>query len=135
MIVGCLEKGDHETLVFSILGEVRRTTNRTSTLDFRLANSGLFRRLIDKVSLEPVLEGKGVQEGWMCLKRSFLNIQKQTVPMCRKTIHQGTGLTLLIRKLRLEIRWIKYNLSSLEGKITWEDYKDVVRSRQEKLEG
>lgn len=70
-VCGCLGQSHHETLVFPILGETKRTTNRTSALEFRLADSGLFRRLIDKVSLEPVLEGKGVQEGWICFKKEL----------------------------------------------------------------
>lgn len=53
--------------------------------------------------------------------------------MCRKTSHKGKVTTWLNREFSLELRGIKDNLSSLEGEITWEDYKDVVRSCQEKI--
>lgn len=34
VVSGCLGQSDHELLGFSILGEVRRGTSRTSALDF-----------------------------------------------------------------------------------------------------
>lgn len=60
-----LEQSDHEMLVFSIVGEVRKDTSRISTLDF-----GLFRTLIDGVPWESVLEDKGVQKARHALKRN-----------------------------------------------------------------
>jgi len=54
---------------FSILQKVRREVSRTATLDFRRADFGLLRCLIDRVPWEAVLTGKGVQEGWTCFKK------------------------------------------------------------------
>ena len=66
---------------FSILGEVRRGASRTVTLDFQRADFGLFRGLVDRVPLEAVLKGKGVQEGWTFFKKEILKVQEQAVPM------------------------------------------------------
>ncbi|KAK4825812.1 hypothetical protein QYF61_002417 [Mycteria americana] len=47
---GCLGQSDHEMIELLILGEVRNGINRTATLDFWRADSGLFRRLVDRES-------------------------------------------------------------------------------------
>ncbi|XP_009703908.1 PREDICTED: GA-binding protein alpha chain-like, partial [Cariama cristata] len=62
MVSGLLGHSDQEMLAFSILGEVRRATSRTSTLEFRRADFSLFRRLIDSVPWETFLKDKRVQE-------------------------------------------------------------------------
>ena len=49
MVGGHLEHRDHKMIEFSILGEVRRGVSRTATLDFRRADFGLFRSLVDRV--------------------------------------------------------------------------------------
>ncbi|KAK4814312.1 LOW QUALITY PROTEIN: hypothetical protein QYF61_014826 [Mycteria americana] len=71
MVGGCLGHSDHKMREFLILGEVRRGVSRTATLDFRRANFGLFRRLVDRVPWEAVLKGKGVQEGWTFFKKEI----------------------------------------------------------------
>ena len=82
MVGGRLGHSDHEMTEFLILGEVRRGVSRTATLDFRRADSGLFRGLVDRVPWEAVLKGKGVQEGWTFFKKEILKAQEQVVPMC-----------------------------------------------------
>ncbi|RMC20255.1 hypothetical protein DUI87_01101 [Hirundo rustica rustica] len=50
VVVGCrLGQSDHEIIEFSIFGEVRRSTNKTLTLDFQRVDFGLFRRIIQRV--------------------------------------------------------------------------------------
>ncbi|KAK4823326.1 hypothetical protein QYF61_000928 [Mycteria americana] len=82
MAGGCLGQSDHEMIEFLIRGEVRRGVSRTATLDFRRADFGLFRRLVDRVPWDTVLKGKGVQEGWAFFKKEILKVQEQTIPMC-----------------------------------------------------
>lgn len=53
-------------------------------MDFWRADFGLFRRLINIVSWEAVLTGKGVQEGWSFFKREILKAEEQAVPICKK---------------------------------------------------
>ena len=88
----------------SILGDVRRGVSKTATLDFRRADFGLFRRLVDRVPWEAVLKGKGVQEGWTFFKKEILRAQEQAVPMCQKTSWQGRRPAWLNRELWLELR-------------------------------
>ncbi|KAJ7424658.1 rna-directed dna polymerase from mobile element jockey-like [Pitangus sulphuratus] len=49
MAGGGLGHSDHEMTEFSTLSEVRKGINKTSTLDFRRAEFGLFRRLVQRV--------------------------------------------------------------------------------------
>lgn len=63
VISGHLGHSNHEIMEFSVLGEVRRGTSRTATLDLCQADFGLLRTLTDRVPWESVLKGKVVQEG------------------------------------------------------------------------
>ena len=65
----CLGQNDHEMVELWILGEVRRGTSKTATLDFWRADFELFRTLVGRVSWDSVLKVKGVQEGWSLLKK------------------------------------------------------------------
>ncbi|PKU32032.1 rna-directed dna polymerase from mobile element jockey-like [Limosa lapponica baueri] len=78
-IGGCLGHSDHEMIEFLIVREVRRGVSRTATLDFRRADFGLFRSLVDRVPWEAVLKGKGVQEGWTFFKKEVLKMGMETV--------------------------------------------------------
>ncbi|RMC06735.1 hypothetical protein DUI87_16181 [Hirundo rustica rustica] len=89
VVGGHLGQSDHEIIEFSIIGEIRRNTNKTFTLDFRRADFCLFRSLIQRVPWEAALKNKGVQERWMCFKTETLRAQEQTVPVCRKTSQRG----------------------------------------------
>ncbi|PKU35038.1 adaptin ear-binding coat-associated protein 1 [Limosa lapponica baueri] len=59
---GHLGRSDHEMIEFSILREARRGASRTATMDFRRADFGLFKSLLDRVLWEAALKGKGLQE-------------------------------------------------------------------------
>ncbi|RMC20251.1 hypothetical protein DUI87_01097 [Hirundo rustica rustica] len=85
VVVGCrLGQSDHEIIEFSIFGEVRRSTSKTLALDFRRADFGLFRRLIQSIPWEAALKNKRVQERWACFKTEIMRAQEQTVPVRRK---------------------------------------------------
>ncbi|KAF1425232.1 hypothetical protein FQV24_0000448, partial [Spheniscus mendiculus] len=103
MIGGRLGHSDHEMIEFSILREVRRGVSRTAPLDFRRADFGLLRGLIDRVPWEAVLKGKGVQEGWTFFKKEILKAQEQAVPICQKMRQQGRP-AWMNRELWLELR-------------------------------
>lgn len=64
--VGC---SDHEIIEFSITGETRRGSTKTSTLDFWRADFGLFKKLIRKDPWKAALKNKGVWEGWMYFEK------------------------------------------------------------------
>ncbi|PKU28704.1 rna-directed dna polymerase from mobile element jockey-like [Limosa lapponica baueri] len=78
MVGSHLGHSDHEMIEFLILVEIRRVVSRTATLDFRKADFGLFRGLVDGVPWEAVLKAKGVQEGWTFFKKEVLKQSWQT---------------------------------------------------------
>ena len=70
----CLGQRDHEIVEFSILGNVRRVTSKTATLNFQRADFDLFRMLVARILWESLLKGKGVQEAWMLLQMEILRL-------------------------------------------------------------
>ena len=69
-------------------------------MEFRRADTSLFRTLVERVRCERVLKGKGVQEGWAFFKE-VLKAQEQAVPVCRKKNWQGRRPAWLNRELLL----------------------------------
>ncbi|KAK4823310.1 hypothetical protein QYF61_000523 [Mycteria americana] len=134
MVGGRLGQSDHEMIEFLILEEVRSGVSRTASLDFRRADFGLFRRLVERVPWEAALMGKGVQEGWTFFKKEALKAQEQAVPRCRKTSRRGRRPAWLTRELWLELRKKRrvYDLWK-KGRATQEDYKGVARLCREKI--
>ncbi|KAK4822905.1 hypothetical protein QYF61_023268 [Mycteria americana] len=134
MVGGCLGQSDHEMIEFLILGEAARGVSKTATLDFRRADFGLFRRLVDRVPWEAALKGKGVQEGWTFFKEEVLKAQERAVPRCRKTSRRGRRPAWLTRELWLELRKKRrvYDLWK-KGQASQEDYKGVARLCREKI--
>ncbi|KAK4830725.1 hypothetical protein QYF61_013175 [Mycteria americana] len=133
MVGGCLGQSDHEMIEFLIRGEAARGVGKTATLDFRRADFGLFRRLVDRVPWEAALMGKGVQEGWTFFKEEVLKAQERAVPRCRKTSRRGRRPAWLTRELWLELRRKRrvYDLWK-KGRATQEDYRGVARLCREK---
>jgi len=77
---GCLGLSDHEMTEFSVQGEVKKGASKTTTMDFRRADFGQFRTLVERVSWKKVLKGKGVQEGWTFFKEEILKAQRRLPP-------------------------------------------------------
>jgi len=124
----------HEMIDFLILIEVRRGVIRTATLGFQRTDFGLFRILVDRVSWEAVLKGKGVHESWTFFNKVILKAQEQGIPVCQKMSWRGRRPAWLNRELWLELRTKKrvYDLWK-KGQATQEDYKDVMRLFREKI--
>ncbi|KAK4824103.1 hypothetical protein QYF61_010623 [Mycteria americana] len=129
MVGGHLGQSDHKMIEFLIRGEAVRGVSKTATLDFRRADFGLLRRLVERVPWEAALMGKGVQEGWAFFKEEVLKEQERAVPRCRKTSRRGRRPAWLTRELWLELRKKRrvYDLWK-KGRATQEDYK-VFNSR------
>ncbi|GAB0208053.1 hypothetical protein GRJ2_003271000 [Grus japonensis] len=104
VVGGRLGLSNHEMIEFSIHGKVRRGISKTTTMDFRRADFGLLRTLVERVPWETVLKGKGVQEGWAFFKKEVLKAQEQAVPMCRQTKWRGRQPAWLNRELLLGLR-------------------------------
>ena len=58
----CLGQSDHKIVEFTILGDVRRVTSKTTILNFQRADFDLFRTLVAGVPWESLLKGNGVQD-------------------------------------------------------------------------
>ncbi|KFW71518.1 hypothetical protein AS28_08898, partial [Pygoscelis adeliae] len=114
--------------------EVRRGGSKIATMDFRRADFGLFRTLVERVPWETILKGKGVQEGWTIFKKEVLKAQEQAVPLRRKKNGRrrrpawlnGELLLGLRKKRRVYRLWKK-------GQATQEEYRDLVRSCREEM--
>ncbi|KAK4831120.1 hypothetical protein QYF61_015423 [Mycteria americana] len=134
MVGGRLGQSDHEMIEFLRRGEAARGVRKTATLDFRRADFGLFRRLVDRVPWEAALKGKGVQEGWTFFKEEVLKAQEWAVPRCRKTSRRGRRPAWVTRELWLELRK-KRRVHDLwkKGQVTQEDYKGVARLCRKKI--
>ncbi|TRZ10607.1 hypothetical protein HGM15179_016504 [Zosterops borbonicus] len=134
VVGGRLGQSDHEIIEFSIIGEIRRYINKTFTLDFRRADFGLFRRLIQGVPWEEALKNKGVQESWVLFKTEFLRAQEQTVPVCRKTSRRGKRPAWISKEVLDEIRNKKrmYRFWK-EGQVPWEVFKGAARECRKKI--
>ena len=73
---GSLGCSDHEMVRFKILRAARRAHSKLTSLDFRRADSGLFRDLLGQVAWGKALEGRGVQESWLIFKNHLLQAQE-----------------------------------------------------------
>jgi len=63
VVVGvCLGRSDHEMIESTVQNEVKRGASKTTTMDFRRADFGLFRTLVERVPWERVLKGKGSRQ-------------------------------------------------------------------------
>jgi len=114
VVGGHLGLSSHEMRVFSVRGEVKRGASKTTTVDFWRADFGRFRTLVDRVSWERVLKGKGVQAGWTFFKEEALQAQEQAVPMCHKMNRRGRQPAWLNREILLGLRKKKVGLPPME---------------------
>ncbi|KAK4816346.1 hypothetical protein QYF61_015660 [Mycteria americana] len=112
VVGGHLQLSNHDITEFLICGEVRRGVSKTTIMDFQRADFDPFRTLVERVPLEIVLKGKGVQEGWAFFKKEV----KGT----------GAGCPHVPKKRRVYHFWKK-------GQATQEEYKDLVKSCREKI--
>jgi len=72
---GSLGCSDHEMVEFRFLRGGSRALSRTTALDFRRANFGLFKDLLGGIPWVRAQEGRGIQESWLLFKHHFLHAQ------------------------------------------------------------
>lgn len=61
--------------------------------------------------MELVLKGKGIQKGWMFLKKENLKVQNQAVPPCHKMIQWGRRSAWLNRELLMRFQEKQFTIS------------------------
>lgn len=76
MLQGSLGCSDHEIVELEMLRAVRRAQSKLRALDFRIADSGLFRNLLSRIPWDRTLEGRGAQECLGISKDHLLQAQK-----------------------------------------------------------
>ena len=104
VIGGCLGHSDHDVVEFQIVGDRRKTSSKTSTLDMGRADFGLLKELVSKVPWESAFEDLGVHECWSLFKSHLLRAQEQAIPKCQKSSKWGRRPAWLSRDLLLECR-------------------------------
>ena len=78
--------------------------------------------------MDSVLKGKGVQEGWLLLKK----VQEQAAPICHKMSQCGRQVWTRELFLRLQEKKRIYLLWK-RGRTTQGEYKEVVSVCREKI--
>ena len=97
--------------------------------------AALLRRVVGRVSWEPVLEGKGVQECWAFFKKELQKAHEQAVPMHQKMSWRGIRQACLNRELRLYLRkkkrgydlWKKGQVTGPQSAIVVKDNKKIFK--------
>jgi len=124
--LGC---SDHEMVEFRILRGGSRALSMIKSLDLRRANFGLFKELLGGIPWARGLEDRGVQGCWWLFKHYFLHAQEWYIHLRKKSSKGGRRLAWLNKELLAEIRQ-KRKVHGMwkEGRITWEEYRNVVRA-------
>jgi len=82
---GSLGCSHHEMVEFRILKAARRVRSKLATLDFRRADFGLLRDLLDRISWDKALEGRGAQGSWSVFMDHLLQAKEKCIPTKRKS--------------------------------------------------
>lgn len=75
-----------------------------ATLDFQRVDFVLFGTLVGRAPWDSVLRGKGVQEGWLLLKKEVLKAQEQAISLCCKMSWRGRRLVWMNKELFLKLQ-------------------------------
>ena len=103
-IRSCLEQSDHKMVEFPILGKVRSGGSKTAAFDFWRADIELSSTQVVRLPRDSVLKGKGVQEGWLLLKKEVLKAQEQAISLCCKMSWWGRRLVWMNKELFLKLQ-------------------------------
>lgn len=85
VIGGYLVHSDHEVVKFKILGDRRKTTTKSSTLDIGRAGLWLLREVVIMVPWEFAFEGAGIYQHRSLLKYYIIRVQEKRTPKCQKS--------------------------------------------------
>ncbi|XP_065411777.1 uncharacterized protein LOC135973241 [Chrysemys picta bellii] len=124
---GNLGGSDHEMVEFRILTQGRKESSRIRTLDFRKADFDSLREQMGRIPWENNMKGKEVQESWLYFKESLLQVQEQTIPMCRKNSKYGRRPAWLNSEILADIKRKKEAYKKWKiGQMTREQYKNIA---------
>jgi len=133
-IKGILDCSDHKMVEFKMLRASKPVHSKLATLDFPSANFSLFRELLDRVTCDKVLEGKGGQENWSVLKDCLLQAQEHRIPRKRKAGNNARSFlcmnTVFLGLLRCKNKVYREWKQEL---VTWVNYKEVVQAAKDQV--
>jgi len=122
----------HETVEFRKMRGGSRAESRTTALDFRRANFGLFKELLGGIPWVRALEARGVQASWSLFKYHFLHAQDWCIPLSKKSSKGVRRPIWMCKEILSELTWKRkvYRMWK-EGQTTWEEYRNIVRACRE----
>ncbi|GAB0186361.1 hypothetical protein GRJ2_001101400 [Grus japonensis] len=128
--LGC---SDHEVVEFKILRAARRAHSKLTTLDFRRADSGLFRDLLGRVPWDRALEGRGVQKSWLVFEDHLLQAQEQCIPTKRKS-GKTRRPAWMNKELLSKLKHKKEAYGGWkQGWVAWEEYRETVQAARDQV--
>ena len=101
---GSLGCSDHKLVEFRILHGGSRAISSIVTLDFRRANSGLFKDLLGRIPWVRALEGRGVQESWLISKHHFLQAEDWCISKGKKSSKGGRRPARMTQELLANLK-------------------------------
>ncbi|CAM5148340.1 unnamed protein product [Eretmochelys imbricata] len=114
-------------VAFKILTQGRKESSRIQILDFRKADFDSLRELMGRIPWENNMRGKGVQDSWLYFQESFLRLQGQSIPMCRKNSKYGRRPAWLNSEILADLKHKKEAYKKWKiGQMTREEYKNIA---------
>ncbi|GAB0178198.1 mitochondrial enolase superfamily member 1 [Grus japonensis] len=125
---------DHKMVEFRILRAVRRVRSKLTTLDFRRADSGLFRDLLGRKPWDKAPEGRGAQDSWLIFKGHLLQAQECCIPTKRKSSKNTKRPPWMKKELLGKVKHKKEAYRGWkQGQVAWEEYRETVRAARDQV--
>lgn len=119
---------DHETVAFNILRRRRKAIYRIASLNFRRANSDLFKDLPGGIPWAGALENKEAHERRLSLKFYFFWAQDWYIPKSKKLGKSDKRLVWMSKELVDKLKEKKKVHEMQEKELsTWKEYRNVFR--------
>ncbi|GAB0207584.1 hypothetical protein GRJ2_003224100 [Grus japonensis] len=131
---GSLGCSDHEMVEFRILRAARRARSKLTTLDFRRADSGLFRDLLGRIPWDKALEGRGAQDSWLIFRGHLLQAQERCIPTKRKSSKNTKRPPWMNKEVLGKVKQKKEGYRGWkQGQVAWEEYRETVQAARDQV--
>ncbi|GAB0210014.1 mitochondrial enolase superfamily member 1 [Grus japonensis] len=112
----------------------RRALSKLTTLDFRRADSGLFRDLLGRIPWDKALEGRGAQDSWLIFKGHLLQAQERCIPTKRKSSKTTKRPPWMNKEVLGKVKQKKEGYRGWkQGQVAWEEYRETVRAARDQV--
>ncbi|GAB0207578.1 mitochondrial enolase superfamily member 1 [Grus japonensis] len=131
---GSLGCSDHEMVEFRILRAARRAHSKLTTLDFRRADSGLFRDLLGRIPWDKALEGRGAQDSWLIFRGHLHQAQERCIPTKRKSGKNAKRPPWMNKEVLGKVKQKKEGYRGWkQGQVAWEEYRETVQAARDQV--